>query len=65
MITVKNKQVFTSTVSGARIRVRSVTKNLADPVHSLVEVVNIADNGRAYKDTVRTIYQDSIRRWYM
>lgn len=64
MLNVKRNQVFASTMSDSRIRVRAVTKNPVDARRSLVEVVNVAADGKAMKNTARTIFADSIRRWY-
>jgi len=64
MFKVKRNQVFNSTLSDARIRVREVIKNPVDVKDSLVEVVNINSAGKAIKDTKRTILHDSIRRRY-
>lgn len=65
MFNVKRNQVFQSTLSDNRIRVRGVTPNKKDAKQSLVEIVNIDSNGRAIKDTARVVFQDSIRRWYL
>lgn len=63
--TVKKNQVFKSTLSDNRIRVRSVLKNEYGPArYSDVEVVNINEAGRPIKNTERTIYQGSIQRRY-
>lgn len=64
MVKVSKNKMFTSIVSGNVIKVRNVIANKADWRHSLVEVATVGTNGRIIKSTVRTIYQDSIRRWY-
>lgn len=61
----KAKQLFTSYMSSRTIRVRSVTVNLADKRHSLVEVATLNTKNRVIKSSIRTIYADSIRRWYI
>lgn len=61
----KAKQLFTSFRSGRTVRVRAVQANAADKRHSLVEVATLNDKNRVIKSSIRTIYADSLRRWYI
>lgn len=61
----KTKQLFTSYRSGRTIRVRAVEVNMADKRQSLVEVATLNDKNRVIKNSIRTIYADSIRRNYI
>lgn len=47
------------------VRVVGIKRNPVDWQHGLVDIVNIKPNGRCVPNTRRTVYMDSLRRWYI
>jgi|688.fasta_scaffold1782167_2 hypothetical protein len=60
----KRDQILESTRSGARILILGVDRSGEDSLHWPVEIVNLFSDGNPMKKSKRTVFHDSIRRWY-
>ena len=62
---IKKNKTLTMILTGSRVRILEHKADPIDPLRALVEVVNVYPNGKQMKKTRRTVYADSIRRWYV
>ena len=63
MFTIKANQTFKKIDTGSRIKILEIF-GAADHPRTKVEIMNIFRNGKPMEKSTRTVFQDSIRRWY-